>query len=267
MTHVFDEATAVEQIDADTYTVRATTHPAYNNMVGPFGGITAATIVNAIAQHPDALGHPLALTVNYVAPIAEGQWDLALVPVRTNRTNQHWTFTIDQGDHTVATGTAVFGIRRQTWADTELTAPAAPAAADVPASDFPEFIAWARNYDKRFVTGGIDDGAHEDSTTTMWIRDFPERPLDFPSLTSITDSFFPRVFVRKGSYAPAGTISLTTYFHATPEELAAQGTRPLLATARAARFGNGHFDQYGQIWGDDDVLLATTHQLVYFKDA
>ncbi|GEE00548.1 acyl-CoA thioesterase [Gordonia spumicola] len=266
MTHVFDEAIAVTRLDADVHTVRATTHPAYNNMVGPFGGITAATVVNALATHPDVLGDPLALTVNYVAPIAEGEWDLALVPVRTNRTNQHWTFTIDQGDHTVATGTAVFGVRRDTWADTEPTPPEVPAPDAVDAVDFPDFIAWAANYDKRFVVGGFLDGSSDDSTTTMWIRDLPERPLDFPALTSITDAFFPRVFLRKGAYAPAGTISLTTYFHATADELAAQGSRPVLATAKAARFGHGHFDQYGQIWGDGDTLLATTHQLVYFKD-
>ncbi len=267
MTHVFDEATAVTALDTDAHTVRATTHPAYNNMVGPFGGITAATIVSALQKHPDALGDPLALTVNYVAPIAEGHWDLTLVPVRTNRTNQHWTFTIDQQDHTVATGTAVFGIRRDTWTDTEPTAPQAPDSDSVEAVDFPDFIAWARNYEKRFIVGGMNDGALDDSTTTMWIRDLPERPLDFASLTSITDTFFPRVFLRKGAYAPAGTISLTTYFHASADELAAQGSRPVLATAKAARFAGGHFDQYGQIWGDDDVLLATTHQLVYFKDA
>lgn len=185
--------------------------------------------------------------------------------IRTNRTNQHWTFTIDQNEKTVATGTAVFGVRRDTWADTEQSAPTAPPVEDVPAVDFPDFIAWAANYDTRFVVGGLDS-ASDDSTSTLWLRDEPARPLDYPALTSMTDAFFPRVFLRKGTYLPAGTISLTTYFHATNEELAAQGSDPVLATARGARFGNGHFDQYGQIWGGD-VLLATTHQLVYYKDA
>jgi len=32
------------------------------------------------------------------------------------------------------------------------------------------------------------------------------------------------------------------------------------------RFGNGYFDQSAEIWGTDGALLATTHQLVYFKD-
>lgn len=267
MTHVFDEATAVVRLaEADGHVVRATTHPAYNNMVGPFGGITAATVVRALAEHPDVLGEPLAVTINYAAPIAEGEWDLDLVPVRTNRTNQHWTFTIGQAGSVVATGTAVFGVRRDTWSDTEAHAPELPPVDEVPAVDFPDFIAWAANYDKRFVVGGLDtDQANDDSTSTLWLRDEPARPLDYPALMSMTDAFFPRVFLRRGTYLPAGTISLTTYFHATRDELAAQGANPVRATARGTRFGNGHFDQYGEVWGDGDVLLATTHQLVYYK--
>lgn len=267
MSHVFDHAIAVT-VDDDGV-VHATTHPAYSNMVGPFGGITAATVVHALAQHPEVLGEPLALTLNYVAPIADGDWELHTQIVRTNRTNQHWLFRIEQSGATVSTGTAVFGIHRPTWASTEATPPTAPPADDVAPLDFPEFIAWARNYDKRFVVGGLDDGKSDDSTSTLWIRDLPERPLDYPALASLADSFYPRIFLRHGTYTAAGTITLTTYFHATPDELAAHGSGHLLATARAARFGNGHFDQDGEIWsgaGADAVLLATTHQLVYFKD-
>lgn len=266
MSHVFDEATTVRR-DDDVF--HATTHPAYANMVGPFGGITAATIVNALTQHPDVLGEPLAFTINYAAPIADGDWDLHVQIVRTNRTNQHWTFHIEQNEATVSTGTAVFGLHRPTWGSTEVLPPAAPGVDDVAVTDFPEFIAWGANYDKRFVVGGLGEGS-EDSTSTMWIRDEPARPLDYAALTSISDTFYPRVFLRHGTYMPAGTISLTTYFHATPDELAAQGTAHVLATARAARFGNGHFDQDGEIWGmppgSEPVLLASTHQLVYFKD-
>ena len=266
MTHVFDEAIALEPVtSAAGHVVRATTHPAYANMVGPFGGITAATVVNGIQQHPDVLGEPLSLTINYVAPIAYGEWDLELDPVRTNRTNQHWVFTIAQEGKPVATGTAVFAVVRDTWADIEATPPEAAPAAEVEPSDFVDFIEWAKQYDKRFVVGGLSEEGSEDSTSTLWLRDEPARPLDFPSLTSMTDSFFPRIFLRHGVYMPAGTISLTVYFHATSDELSAHGTDHVMATARGVRFGHGHFDQYGQVWSGD-TLLATTHQLVYYKD-
>ncbi|WFR74270.1 thioesterase family protein [Prescottella defluvii] len=110
------------------------------------------------------------------------------------------------------------------------------------------------------------DGAQPDSTSTLWVRDNPPRPLDFPALTSLCDVFYPRAFLRLGRFVPAGTVSLTVYFHADATMLAAQADDAVLGTARAQRFGKGYFDQSGEIWGRDGALLATTHQLVYFKD-
>lgn len=58
---------------------------AWANMVGPFGGITAATVVRAIMDHAQCLGTPLSLTLNYVAGIALGPYHLHLKVARTNR--------------------------------------------------------------------------------------------------------------------------------------------------------------------------------------
>lgn len=263
VTHVFDEAIATTPGPAEDEVV-ARTHPAYANMVGPYGGITAATVLAALQHHPDAAGEPLALTVNFAAPIADGEWTLRTRVVRTNRTNQHWTFEVSQGDGVTTTGSAVFGVHRDTWHDVEAVPPVAPPPESVPETQFPPAFAWPRNYEKRFVAGGLGEPAADDSTTTMWIRDAPERPLDHAALVSMSDAFFPRVFLRRGEFFPAGTITLTTYFHASSAELAAHGTGHVLATARGSRFAGGHFDQHGRLWGGSS-LLATTHQLVYFK--
>lgn len=263
VTHVFDEA-IVTVPAARLGQYRAHTHPAYANMVGPYGGITAATVLSTLQRHPEALGEPLALTINFAAPIVDGEWMLNTRVARTNRTNQHWTFEIVQGDEITTTGTAVFGVRRDTWHDVEASAPEAPAPETIPATEFPPMFAWPRNYEKRFVAGGVGAAASDDSTTTMWIRDTPERTLDHASVAAMSDAFFPRVFLRRGEFFPAGTISLTTYFHADAAELAAHGSDYVLATARGSRFAGGHFDQYGQLWAGSS-LLATTHQLVYFK--
>ena len=40
-------------------------------MVGPYGGITAATVLNAVLQHPALLGEPVSLTVNFCAAVAK----------------------------------------------------------------------------------------------------------------------------------------------------------------------------------------------------
>lgn len=269
MPHPFDTALTLEVTEGR---VRGRTTPDYANMVGPFGGVTAATFVRAIAAHPDCLGVPVSLTVNYVAPIADGPFDIDLRVVRTNRTNQHWIAELSQSSETgpavKTTATAVFGIRRSTWSDTEVEPPAASAPEHGSLQDMSSFVVWTRNYEMRFVEGAMPgDGADEspESTSTLWVRDQPPRALDFPALTALCDVFYPRVFLRRGQFGPAGTISFTVYFHAAADDLARQGDDFLLATARAQRFSGGFFDQSAQLWGREGTLLATSHQIVYFK--
>jgi len=65
---------------------------------------------------------------------------------------------------------------------------------------------------------------------------------------------------------PAGTVSMTVYFHAGGAQLAAVGTGWLKGQASAQAFRNGFFDQTAQVWSEAGQLLATTHQVVYFKE-
>ncbi|MGK2865835.1 MAG: acyl-CoA thioesterase [Mycobacterium sp.] len=247
--------------------LRGRTVPEWANMVGPFGGITAAALLRAIELQPDVHGQPVALTVNYLAPIVDGDYDIAARAVRTNRSNQHWIVELSQDGEVKTTATAVFGIRRDTWGDTELTRPPAPTPEQVPTAP-DNGPTWMRNYDMHYVTGGIPgsgDGESASSETTLWVRDTPARPWDFASLTAVCDIFYPRVYLRLGRLMPAGTISITVYFHADSETLAAQGDDFVLATARAQQYSSGHFDQSAQIWGTGASLLATSHQIVYYK--
>ncbi|KHF43814.1 acyl-CoA thioesterase [Saccharomonospora viridis] len=264
--HPFDEAIALDVVAEGRYVGRM--HAAYANMVGPFGGVTAATMLRAVLDDPRRLGEALSLTVNYAGPVADGPFDILATPVRTNRSTQHWTITLTQDDVVTTTATAVFGVRRDTWSSTEVSMPAVPAADEVPVFKVPALVAWTRNYEMRYVEGALPDMDSEpqpDSTTTLWVRDFPARPLDVPALTALCDVFYPRVFRRRGTFVPAGTVSLTTYFHAGVEVVEEQSDQPILATARAADFGGGYFDQSARLWSGNGRLLATSHQLVYFK--
>jgi DNA-binding FadR family transcriptional regulator len=69
--HPFDQALKLQALAPDRYAGR--TSEAYWNMVGPFGGCTAATVLAAILQHPDRLGAPLSVTVNFAAALAQGR--------------------------------------------------------------------------------------------------------------------------------------------------------------------------------------------------
>ena len=123
-THPLD--LAVQLASGADGSLAGSTHPAYGNMIGPFGGVIAATLLNAAMTHPARIGEPLALTVNYTAPAAQGTFNVDAIPVRTNRSTQHWTITLVQGGEVVITATAVFAKRRDTWSATEAGFPEVP---------------------------------------------------------------------------------------------------------------------------------------------
>jgi len=165
----------------------------------------------------------------------------------------------------------VFAQRRETWSTTEAAPPAdMPPAANLPRAPLEGRPPWVRSYDMRFAVGGMPDrfDAQEQShsQSRLWVRDEPPRPLDFASLAAICDVFFPRIFIRRRRFTPIGTVSITTFFHADAELIAAQGERHLLGSARGVAFRNGYFDQSAEVWSDAGALLASTHQIVYFKE-
>lgn len=263
--HPFDRAIELRPLEPGR--LRGRTQPEWANMVGPFGGITAAVLLHAAEVQPDRMGDPLALTVNFAAPVTDGDFDITAKVARTNRTNQHWILELDQGGEVKTTATAVLGHRRDSWGDTETHPPDAAPPEAITSFAFPLDIVWPKRYDMRYAAGPVptDGTPHPSSTTTLWIRDGAGRPIDYPALTAVCDMFYPRVFLRRGAVMAAGTISLTTYFHADRHQLDTVGGDFVLGSAHAHRFFRGYADQSANLWGRDGQLLASTHQLVYFK--
>ena len=267
--HPLDEA--IDLRPAAPHEFIGATHPAYANMVGPFGGITSAQLLQSAMLHPERLGEPVALTVNFAAPVADGEIRFLARPVRTNRSTQHWSIEAHQTEGVVATATAVFALRRETWSVVEAVMPShVPPPDAVPRAPARDIPVWTKYYDMRFVDGpfpsAFDEQEQADSRSCMWVRDVPERPMDFASLTVISDIFVPRILIRRRRRLPVGTVSLTNYFHADSALLAQVGTRHVLGVAKALNYRNGFFDQTGELWSQEGQLLASTHQLVYFKE-
>jgi acyl-CoA thioesterase len=265
--HPFDEALRLEPLGDGRHAGR--TSATYGNMVGPFGGLTNALMLQAVMLHPARIGEPIALTVNFAAPVADGEFEIVARPVRTNRSTQHWSVEMLQQGEVTTTATAVFAQRRPGWSDTEAAMPSGlPEAASVPRQTPAGLPAWFGRYDLRVVAGGLPStpGAGQpDSVSQVWVRDEPPRALDFQSLAAICDVFYPRAFVRLGRFLPAGTVSMTTYFHTDGEMLREAGEGFLLGVARGLGFRNGYFDQVAEIWSPQRHLLATSTQVVYFR--
>ncbi|MEJ6656464.1 MAG: thioesterase family protein [Pseudomonas sp.] len=265
--HLFDQAIALTPASPNLY--QGATSEAFANMVGPFGGVTAATLLNAVLQHPDRLGDPVSLTVNFAGPVGAGEFEVEATPLRTNRSTQHWLLLQKQNGEVVTSATAFFALRRETHSEQQSAAPQAPAPETIPRLDI-SIRNWFKQYDFRFVHGIplMPRPAEQpnDTESLLWVRDYPERPLDYTSLSALGDVFAPRIFLLRESFTPSGTVSMTHYFHATSEELAKVGTGFLLGRAQASRLHNNYADQVAHLWSEDGVLLLTSTQSVYFKE-
>src|SRR5262245_1386521 len=239
----------------------------YWAFVGPFGAATAATILRALMDHPQRAGDPTAMTVNYCAPVAQGSFDLDVRLVKANRSSQHWSVEMTQGNGEVSTlATAVFAERRPSWSHQQASYPGATAYGE--ALPYPQVAApWVKQYAFRFVEGEPRRGgsAPVETFSKLWIGDRVPRRVDALSLMAMSDAFFARIFHAKRELVPFGTVSLTTYFHVDATDLAAEDTTRVLGVADARMFHKSYGDQNGELWAPGGRLLATTTQIAYFK--
>ncbi len=276
--HPFDEAIALTHQGADTFAGH--TSPAYWNMIGPFGGISAALALNAVMQHPSRLGEPVSLTINYASALTPGALTVSARAARTNRSTQHWIVEVFQPNkvgvqETVLTASAITAVRRDTWGVNDMPMPPVAAPHDVVRQTGHAPMEWLKRFELRMVTGkmpktfdGVASAEAPDSAslTQVWLRDEPPRPLDFCALAAFADVFYPRVYLRRPSLVPVGTVSMTVYFHASGADLVACGSGYVLGQARGQVFRSGFFDQSAQLWSASGTLLVTSLQIVYFKE-
>ena len=263
----FDLATAVK-VAGDRRSGH--TSDGYWAFVGPFGGATAATVLRSVLEHPQRVGDPVSLTINFCAPIERGPFDLAVREVRTNRSSQHWYVELSQSSGVAATATAVFALRRPTWSHLVAHMPHSPPPEAVAVFPQGRSLPWVDQYEFRFVDGAPDlreTPLAEPATarTLAWIRDRVPRQIDGVSLCSMADAFFGRIFHVRGTLAPFGTISMTVYFHADSADLQSDRITTVLGLADARVFHKSYADQTAELWSPSGALLASTHQVAYYK--
>ena len=250
----------------------AHTSDAYWTFISPFGGASAATALRAVLEHPRREGDPLALTVNFCAPIERGAYDVHVRCARANRSSQHWLVEFTQGESAepVLTASIVTAVRRPGWHHATAAPLALPPYEQTPVYPSEGGLSWVGQYEIRFAEGGFTPSAEVPEPpgsprSVLWIKDAEPRGLDFISLAAMSDAFFGRIFQVIGRLPPFGTVSLTTYFHAAADELAAHGSAPLAAVADARIFHRSYGDQTAEIYGAGGRLFATSTQIAYFR--
>ena len=237
--------------------------PDHQSITGMFGGWTAGVLLGAAVRTFGGTASPSALTVNYLGAVPPGD-DVVVTAEHLGggRSIDHWRAEVRpmSGEDVLASALVALTNRRASDPHQQWHMP------DVPDPDALERIyapsPQGDNSDIRWVSGEYGSG---DSRGVMWVRDVSGRPVDHVQLAYFADQYAPRTFLWGDGPGPSATITLSVYFHATGDEIAAVGDDYILNEATGTRAEHSTSGQQARLWSRDGTLLATTEQLCWYR--
>jgi acyl-CoA thioesterase len=230
---------------------------------GPNGGYLAAIVLRAmITQLADASREPRSLTCHYLRPPAAGPVRVAVTVERSGRAMSTLTARMRQDGRDCLLALAAFGIDVPAPAEFAAAPPPVPAPEEVePVRAQGSGLSIVERFEVRPALGaGMLAGADE-ALTGGWLRFAEPRPTDAVALAMFADGWFPSPWVRLREPVPAPTIDLTVHFRAPAAAAALETGEPVLAVFRARTAAGGFFEEDGELWSRDGVLLAQSRQL------
>ena len=269
--HRFDADTAVKRLAAagDGHVFEAEMRRGWWIVRGPNGGYVAAVLLRALTETVGDPGRaPRSLTVHYAAPPAEGAVRIETRVERTGRSLSTLSARMTQDGRLLALALAAFSAPRAALELHHARMPeAAPPERCAPRGVLPGGFALPihQRYEQLWAVGGRPYSGAGEALCGGWIR-FAEGPRtpDALAVAAFTDAFPPTVMstLTPGSSLGAmPTVDLTIHFRVS---LPLPGLAPeafLLAAFRAREAREGFFEEDGEIWTPDGVLVAQSRQL------
>ena len=243
--------------------------PAYKGFGSQFGGWTAAALLKAIVVEPAAKGAPLSQSVLFLESINDGAYEISTRLIRSGARLQFWRSELHQNGKCCAHAQVTMGVRRETISFTDAVMPAAPPPETQGLGEWSPPAGFGAQFRSRWVTDlprtpGRD--MTKPASSLVWQQDRAGRPLDILMLAALVDLAPPRVIWKRDVITASSTVSMTTHFHATPEEIEMTASRFMLSEVHCRRCEGGYFDHELKIWSPDGALLATSEQVAAFRD-
>jgi acyl-CoA thioesterase len=230
-----------------------------------FGGYVSGLMMAAILSEPDRRGAPVAMTGSFLYRVTKGPFAIRTTNLRTGGSLAFWQAEIVQDGKLCAQSTITLA-QRPTGSPNFgwLEMPDVTLPEKIPDEPPPQGApGWRSTFDQRWVKGWpLINGDHH---SLCWSKEVGDVAVDYPQLTLFADMFPPRVFAATGERFAASTISFSTYFHASADEVAGTGADFILLEGRGRRGSYGTCDVTAALWRRDGLLLATTEQLCWFR--
>jgi acyl-CoA thioesterase len=237
--------------------------PDHQSITGMFGGWTAGVLLGAVTRTADGADSPSAMTVNYLGAISpETDVVVTVEHLGGGRSIDHWRAEVRPmtGATVLASALVALTRRRPSEPHLQLHMPDAPDPAPLERIYAPS--PQGLQSDIRLISGEYGSG---DTRGTMWVRDASGRPVDHLLLAYFADQYAPRSFFWGEGPRPSATITMSIYFHATADEIAAVGDDYILNEATGTRGEHSTSGQQARLWSRGGALLATTEQLCWYR--
>jgi acyl-CoA thioesterase len=258
----FEDDTAVQEVAPGTFKARV--HERWWVVRGPHGGYLAAIILRALEA---ALGQPdrpiRSFTTHFIAAPDEGPLNINTTLERAGTSITYMSARVEQNDRLIATSQAAFSGPWKGFDFDDAPAPDVPGPDDsfpVPTEgeNFPAFLA---NFDMRWNLGNPPFSGADEALVGGWIRMREPCIADAPTIACFLDAWAPAVFPRASEPVVAPTIDLTMHFRS---PLPVPGTKAedhYLGRFSSKLGRDGFFEEDGELWTPDGVLIAQSRQL------
>ena len=235
-----------------------------------WGGYSIGMAVRVLEAEPEARGEALSLTLAYAAGLPAGDLEIRTRRIRQGGSVGVWEVELlpaggeDVGVHALVTlarrpATPSFSFARM---------PDAPDPESLPSPDVPDDHRrryGATTFERRTLES-FPPAQADSSRSLAWAR--PRLGgWNKALLGMVADNSPPRAMYALGRAVMTTTLSLTSYLHATSEELAALGDDFILIEYEGRVGGGGASDERSSYWSRDGRLLATSEQLAWYREA
>ena len=260
----FARATAVDPLGEGVW--RAACDPAWNTQLGPNGGYLAAIILRAmLAELDDEARAARSLTCHYLRPPGAGELRLDVTVERSGRSLSTIGARLSQEGALCVIAVGAFAVEFRGAMDYAAAPPPMPAPAEVERLAPVAIVPITEHFEMRPTIGAPLYAGAPESTSGGWLRFAEAQPLDAPALAMFADAWWPSPLPRLTRPAAAPTIDLTVHFRA-PAAAAAIADEPVLAVFRSSTAADGFFEEDGELWSADGILLAHSRQLALLVD-
>jgi acyl-CoA thioesterase len=258
----FDADTAVEDLGGGRF--GATMSERWWVGRGPNGGYVAAMVLRAIQMAAGDQRAPRSLTVHFLRSPAAGPVELAVTVEREGGRATFLSARMTQGGETQATALAILSedlSDDQGFSDLQMPDAGEPGELHVADPDAAPMIPrMLQNYRARPALGeeAFSGGRPRNGA---WIRTREPHLLDAPLAATLLDTWFPASFIHLERPQPAPTLDYTVHFRSPLPPPDASPEDPYLVAFRSGLARHGFFEEDGELWSADGVLLAQSRQL------